>query len=232
MAAAATTTTTETAMAATEGKIPNWRVTGDWFDVCKCNIPCPCEFAQTPTYDYCEGILAYNVKIGNYGKTSLDGLNVLAVGSFKGNIWAGDGTTKVDLALFFDERANEQQREALNMIFSGKAGGFMAQFAKLIGEHRGTNYAPIKFQVADDLSYWSAEIPGKIIAKAEALTGPMTPPGKRVQTINAPGSEVGPGTVATWGRAVSDKVDASEIGYKWERSGRSSKHIKFDWSGP
>jgi hypothetical protein len=27
----------------------------------------------------------------------------------------------------------------------------------------------------------------------------MTPPGKRVQTINAPGSEAGPGTVATWG---------------------------------
>jgi hypothetical protein len=26
----------------------------------------------------------------------------------------------------------------------------------------------------------------------------MTPPGKRVQTLNAPGSEVGPGTVATW----------------------------------
>ena len=60
----------------------------------------------------------------------------------------------------------------------------------------------------------------------------MTPPGKRVQTINAPGSEVGPGTVATWGIAVSDQVDAAEIGYKWERSGRSSKHIKFDWSGP
>ena len=43
---------------------------------------------------------------------------------------------------------------------------------------------------------------------------------------------MGPGTVATWGIAVSDKVDAAEIGYKWERSGRSSKHIKFDWSGP
>ena len=126
-------------------------------------------------------LTAYNVKIGNYGETSLDGLNVLAVGSFKGNIWAGDGTTKVDLALFFDERANEQQREALNMIFSGKAGGFMAEFAKLIGEVRGIEYAPIKFQLANDLSYWSAEIPGKVLAKAEALTGPTTPPGKRVQ---------------------------------------------------
>ena len=33
----------------------------------------------------------------------------------------------------------------------------------------------------------------------KALTGPMTPPGKRVQTINPPGSEVGPAVVATWG---------------------------------
>jgi hypothetical protein len=46
------------------------------------------------------------------------------------------------------------------MIFSGKAGGFMAEIAKLIGEVRGIEYAPIKFEVADPLSYWSAEIPG------------------------------------------------------------------------
>jgi hypothetical protein len=37
-------------------------------------------------------------------------------------------------------------------------------------------YVPIKFEIADDLSYWNAEVPGKIIAKAEALTGPTTPP--------------------------------------------------------
>jgi hypothetical protein len=115
------------------------------------------------------------------------------------------------------------------MIFSGKAGGFMAEFAKLIGDVRGIDYAPIRFEVADDLSYCSAEIPGKVLAKASALTGPMTPTGKRVQTLNPPGSEVGPSTVATWGSAVADEVDA--MGFKWERKGRSSKHFPFDWSG-
>ena len=63
------------------------------------------------------------------------------------------------------------------------------------------------------LSYWSAEIPGKVVARAEALTGPMTSTGKRVQTINPPGSEVGSGGVATWGTAVADEVDA--MGFKW-----------------
>jgi hypothetical protein len=215
---------------ATPSSIPNWKASGDFFDVCKCNIPCPCSFAQSPTYGDCDGVLAYNIKNGNYGETTLDGLNVLGLGSFKGNIWAGDGTTKINLGFFFDEKANEQQREALQMIFTGKAGGFMAELAKLIGEVRGIEYAPIKFEVADDLAYWSAEVPGKVLAKAEALTGPMTPPGKRVQTINAPGSEVGPGAVLTWGKALADQADV--MGFKWDWKGRSSKHIPFDWSGP
>ncbi len=49
--------------------------------------------------------------------------------------------------MFFDERANQQQREALQMIFSGKAGGFMAEFAKLVGDVKGTSFAPIRFEV-------------------------------------------------------------------------------------
>jgi hypothetical protein len=210
--------------------IPNWKVSGDWFDVCKCNIPCPCEFAQAPTFGECDGVLAYHINKGNYGETTLDGLNILGLGGFKGNIWAADGTTKIDLGFFFDEKANEKQREALNMIYTGKAGGFMAEMAKLIGNVRGLEFAPIKFEIADDLSYWSAEIPGKVLAQAEALTGPMTPPGKRVQTINPPGSEVGPGVIATWGKSTADQADA--MGFKWQRKGQSSKHVSFQWSGP
>ncbi len=220
----------EAAKTVTTNNVPQWKASGDWFDVCKCNIPCPCIFAQTPSYGDCEGVMAYHIKKGQYGETPLDGLNVLILDYFKGNIWAGE--TKLDLALFFDERADEDQRKALNMIFTGKAGGFMRLFANIIGEVRGIEYAPIKFEVAEDLAYWSVQIPGKVIAKAEALTGPMTPPGKRVQTINAPGSEVGPGTVATWGTAVSDEVNAPDVRFQWKRSGRSSKHIPFDWTGP
>jgi hypothetical protein len=223
MEAAATTTNTDK-------NIPKWRISGDWFDVCSCDIPCPCTFAQSPTNGVCEGILAYHIKNGNYGETPLEGLNVLAISYFKGNIWAGEA--KADFAIYFDETANKEQRNSLNMIFSGKAGGFMAEFAKVIGEVCAVSYAPIKIEVSEDLAYWNAEIPGKVIARAEALSGPMTPPGKRVQTINAPGSEVGPGTVTTWGKAVADEVNAPEVRFKWKRSGKSSKHIPFDWSGP
>lgn len=209
-------------------EIDKWHVHGDWFDVCKCSIPCPCTFAQAPTSGDCDGVLAYHIKEGQYGDVPLADLNLLAVSYFKGNIWSGD--TKASMGFFIDERADDAQREALQLIWSGKAGGFPALFADLIGEVRGIDFAPIVIEVADDLGHWRAEIPGKVVAEGEALSGPMTPPGKRVQTLNAPGSETGPGTVATWGTAVVDRVDC--FGFVWEWNGRSSKHIPFDWSGP
>ena len=193
--------------------IPDWTLRGDWFDVCSCDIACPCEFAQPPTNNHCEGVLAYHVRTGAYGAARLDGLNVLAVASFSGNVWAGEAS--ISLGLFIDERADEAQREALRLIFSGQAGGFMAGFARSVGEVRGIEYVPINFEVADDLSFWKAEIPGSVTAFAEALGGPTTPKGKRVQLLNPPGSEVGPGQVATWGKTVENRVDACGSTWDW-----------------
>jgi hypothetical protein len=153
---------------------------------------------------------------------------VIAVAAFDGNVWAGQ--TKIAIGMFIDERADQKQREALQIVFSGQAGGFMANFAKLFGEFRGIEYVPISFAIADDLAYWRAEIPGKVKASAEALTGPTTPPGARVQLLNPPGSETGPGQIATWGEATENLVKAH--GFDWNWAGRSSKHIPFDWTGP
>jgi len=208
--------------------IPRWQVVGDWFDVCKCAIPCPCTFAQAPTYGDCEGILAWHIREGHFGDVSLDGLNVVALGFFEGNLWEGE--TKATMGIFMDERADESQREALQVIFSGQGGGWPGIFGSMIGEMRGIEFAPITFEIADDLAYWAAEVPGKASARAEALTGPTISEGQRVELHNAPGAEVGPGQVATWGRATVDRADG--FGFKWEWDGRSSKHFPFDWEGP
>lgn len=208
--------------------VPKWRLDGDWFDVCRCTIPCPCEFAQAPTDNYCQGILAWHINDGAFGDVHLDDLSVLALGYYEGNLWSGN--TKATMGIFMDERADERQREALQLIFGGRAGGFPAVFANFIGEVRGIEFAPIEFEVAPDLSRWRARVPGKAEASAEALTGPTTPPGKLVQTLNPPGSEVGPAPVATWGVATADRADAMGFSFDWP--GRSSKHIPFSWSGP
>ena len=51
--------------------IPRWRLQGDWFDTCSCSIPCPCTFAQPPTSDPCEGVLAWHIRTGNYGDVTV-----------------------------------------------------------------------------------------------------------------------------------------------------------------
>jgi hypothetical protein len=211
-------------------EIPQWRVTGDWFDVCSCDIPCPCEFAQPPTNDRCFGVLAYRVRDGKYGDVPLNNLSLILVASFGGNLWTGKARD-LRMGLFLDARANDRQREALGMIFGGQAGGFPAWLAGVTGHAQmlGMEVAPIKFEVAADLTHWSAEIAGKVSAAADALGGPTTPKGKLVQTLNPPGSETG-GAVATWGTTTANRVDA--MGLEWSVTGKSSKHIPFDWSGP
>jgi hypothetical protein len=173
-------------------------------------------------------MLAWHIREGQYGDVRLDDLNVLALGAFEGNLWAGEA--KARMGLFIDEKADLRQREALQTVFGGQAGGWPAAFAANIGEVRGIEFVPIAFEVADDLAFWRAEIPGRVAGRAEALTGPTTPPGKRVQTINPPGSEVGPGQVATWGRSVEAQADG--FGFAWTGKDWSSKHIPFDWTGP
>jgi len=207
--------------------VPAWTAKGQWFDVCKCSVPCPCTFAQPPTEGDCEGILAWHIAEGRYGKTDLADRNVVAVASFVGNIWAG---AKAKMGIYVDERADQAQAEAIQAIWGGQAGGWMAGFADLVEEIRGVKPARIDFEVTKDLSRWRVEIPGVLLGEAEALTGPTTPPGARVQLHNPPGAEVGPGQIATWGVATTDRADG--FGFKWERSGRSSKHFPFDWSGP
>src|SRR5512132_3441 len=64
--------------------IPTWWMKSDWFDVCSCNVPCPCGFAQAPTNNRCEGVLAYHVREGTYGDVVLDGLNVIVIAIFEG----------------------------------------------------------------------------------------------------------------------------------------------------
>jgi len=172
--------------------------------------------------------MAYHVRDGAFGDVELDGLNVIAVVTFQGNAWAKENP--VALGMFMDARANDQQREALQLVFSGQAGGWMGIFAQLVGEVRGVEIVPIEFEVAKDLAHWRAEIPGRIKASAAALSGPTTPPGARVQLLNPPGSEVGPGQVMTWGKTVDNDVDA--FGWRWSWAGQSSKHIPFDWTGP
>jgi hypothetical protein len=204
-----------------------WRLKGDFIDFCKCAVPCPCTFGQAPTEGDCDGIIGFRFREGNYGDVDLSGVKVAAFMHFEGNIW--DEDTRGDLGMIIDEGTSEEQRQALQTLFSGQAGGWLQLFAEnVVGNVVGMEVAPVELEIDDDLNSWSLKVDGKAEGSADLLTGP-TSGGQRLAVHNPPGSEVGPGQgPATYGTATTHKVDA--FGFNWDWSDRSAKHIPFEWS--
>jgi hypothetical protein len=206
-----------------------WRIKGDFIDFCKCAVPCPCSWGRPPTEGDCQGVIGFHIREGNYGDVTLDGLNIAAISQFEGNIWDEDVRTEGDV-LFFDERADDRQREALQVVFSGQAGSWPQVLAEnVFGEPAGMEFAPIELEIADDASSWSLKVPGRVEGAAEVITGPTTRPGEHVRVTNIPGAEAGPSQgETTYGIASKNEGDA--FGLKFDWAGRSAKHMPFEWS--
>lgn len=116
-------------------------VRGDYFEACTCDVSCPCIFLGPATQDGCDLFCAWHVEQGDKDGVDLSGLNVaLAVRAPK---QMTDGNWTV--ALYVDERASEEQGNALAAIFSGQAGGHLANVAPLIGNVAGVTRAAIDF---------------------------------------------------------------------------------------
>jgi hypothetical protein len=147
-------------------------------------------------------------------------------------MWAG--RAKGASGVFIDERADERQADVLQLIFSGRVGGFPAKWAALFPEGRqirGVERARITFEIAPDRTHWGMEIAGKVKAWAKVITGPTSLPRKYPQLMNAPGCETGPGPqLVTWGKSTICSVNAFDFKFQWTIN--SSKHIPFDWTGP
>jgi hypothetical protein len=117
----------------------NWRVEGSYMEACNCEAACPCIFLSPPTEGQCTAFIVWEVEKGHHGDLRLDGLRAALLAHAKGNM--KDGNWQV--ALYVDERADAAQREALTGIFSGGAGGHLANLGPLIGEVLGVKPAKI-----------------------------------------------------------------------------------------
>ncbi len=100
----------------------SWNVSGTYFESCNCEAACPCVFLSPPTYGECTALLGWQIDQGDYDGLSLSGLNASLAVYVEGNM--ANGGWKV--ALYLDDRASQEQAEALGAIFSGAAGGHPA----------------------------------------------------------------------------------------------------------
>ncbi len=197
-----------------------WKMEGDYFEACNCDIVCPCVFLGNPDQGECDVIVAWHIEKGHFNDTPLDGLNAVAVFHTPGNMFTGP---KWKAALYLDESASKEQADALGKIFSGQAGGFFGAVAGFIGEVAGVRSVPIKFEV--DGKRRTLQIPSAIDLTVEAIEG--ADKSKESTVSNAP-MLVAPGFAAVV--AKSTKNSYSDHGMKWDNSGKNGFYSKFAYT--
>ena len=147
--------------------VPEWRLVGDWFDICSCDIPCPCEFAQAPTGNDCHGMLAWHVREGHFGDVRLDGFNLLALGDFEGNLWAGEA--KATMGLFIDERATSSSARPCRRSSAVRPAAGQQALPPTSARCAASSSCRSAFEVADDLALLAGRDPG---TRRRACGGP------------------------------------------------------------
>jgi hypothetical protein len=96
-----------------------WTLKGQVVIACNCDYGCPCNFNALPTHGKCEGGWTWHVEEGSFDGVELAGLNFSVYVNWPGAIHEGDG----EAVILIDERANDKQRAAIEMLVGGSVGG-------------------------------------------------------------------------------------------------------------
>jgi len=201
-----------------------WQLAGDYFENCNCNVVCPCLFSPNPpltsqpTAGACEVAFGFHIDQGSYGGVRLDGLNVAMAVRTPGPMAEGNWSA----ALYLDERADEQQREALQAIFTGSVGGPVAALAPLISTVLGVQTVEITFHKGG--KHRSVEIPRVMQLAVHAV--PSMNPDEEIWAKT--GHPFAPTSLAM---AVGDEKSTwTDYGMSWDNSGKNGHYASIKWS--
>jgi hypothetical protein len=128
----------------------SYTLKGTYVAHCDCQQVCPCAVDGPPTGrdGQCHGLLVHNVREGDLDGTDLSGVNVVMAYFAPSNIGSGN----LRLGIVVDEGASDEQVDALEKIFSGKAGGIFGEFVPLIEEWIGVERQAISFSDGEEPS--------------------------------------------------------------------------------
>ncbi len=194
-----------------------WKIDGEYFESCNCEFLCPCLlFGSRPTEGHCDVVLAFHIEKGNYGSVDLSGLNAVQALTTPGVMTAGGGT----LAVYVDDRANPDQRAALERIFTGAAGGPPSLFGPMISKLLPTKAAPISFSASGKTRTVSIANVTEVTVEGVSGAGRET-----VWLDNVPHPY---STRLAAAKGASSRF--SDHGLAFENSGRNGHFSRINWS--
>ena len=121
----------------------SYHLEGRLLEVCNCRVLCPCWIGEDPDFKTCDTIVAWRIDKGDVDGVDVGGNTIAAVAHIPGNILQGNWSA----AIFVDDKASDAQEAALLKVFTGEAGGPVADLAQLIGTVVSVERAPIRFDV-------------------------------------------------------------------------------------
>jgi len=133
---------------------------------CSCDWGCPCNFEAPPTKGFCEGGGIWHIEHGHYGGVQLDGLRLGGFAHSPAALHLGN----VTLLVLVDERADAQQRAAIEAMFPTTPP--FSIFYSLTSTFLGFHYVPIEVQLNGTRS--RVTIPGTLELALAPIINPVT----------------------------------------------------------
>jgi hypothetical protein len=176
--------------------------------------------AGEPTKGWCNFAMVFHIDSGNSDSTKLDGLNFAVVGNAPEIMGKGNWS----VGLIVDERATEQQKQAITTIASGQAGGPPAILTAVVGKFLGIESRRIEFN-KDGLKR-SVSIRDALEQSCEGVASVANPaePLYVDNTMHPANSRLG--------LAKATYSHLHQFGINWDdSSGKNNGHIApFSWS--
>ena len=199
-----------------------WRLKGDYFENCNCEVLCPCIVhgaKAVPTEGHCDVGLAFHIEEGDFNGLDLSGLNFVVIAYTPGMMSAGNWST----AVYIDQRADQEQREALGRILSGQLGGPAERWMRFTGNFLGLNHTPIDYRAEGHTR--SVYIPEIMDFRVDGImAGRNTEPIRLENTSHPVSSSVAlaRGTHNTY----------ADHGMRWDNTGKNGHYSAFEWRWP
>ncbi|MBX0294051.1 DUF1326 domain-containing protein [Haloarcula nitratireducens] len=190
-----------------------WTISGDYVEACNCDVACQCVWLEPPDDDVCTVSLAWHIREGNYGDVDLSGLSVgMLISTEEGVMF--DPETEWDVVLMIDETADDDQREAIEDIYFGRAGGIWEPVADTHVRSGDVAVVPIDF--SRDGDEYAVEIGDAVTMAAHGAVGFN----EEVGTVSPhPLTE---STEVQTGKSTAATVSYGDGEFEWDVSGNNA----------
>lgn len=203
-----------------------WRIAGTYFEVCNCDVPCPCrKQGEVPggrsTYDTCDFALSWAIAKGGFGDIDLVGRCAVMVGRWDNAEPPLPGFPAIrppwHVILYIDDAASAEQHAVLSDIFLGRAGGTAFQnYAKIIGEVHAVKSARIALEHARGRE--SLRVESAVDARAGRDYDSPVPITCGISGHDQPGQEL-----------YADQVTVADPPLAWSFAGQCGYASGFDY---